>query len=81
MRKRNGYTDDFFKGCPMGNYQLCGNMAQAAESNLIGNGARNNKQEQVHAAMFTELNKITKVLTQKREARNGLVTIAQKLNG
>ena len=29
--------------------------------------------------MFTELNKITKVLTRDREERNGLVTIDQKI--
>ena len=43
---------------------------------------KENKQDQVATATFTELNKITQVLTQRREeSHNGLVTIDQKLNG
>ena len=59
-----------------------GNMTQAVEGNLTESEGRNNKQEQVSTAMFTELNKITQVLTHNREeARNVLVTIGPKLNG
>ena len=60
-----------------------GNMAQAVESKLAENDERNKKQEQVPTAVFTELHKITQLVTQSREAgaRNGLVAIDQKLNG
>ena len=52
------------------------NMAHAVESKITENEERNNKHGEVPTAIFTELNKITKVLTQSREeANNGLVTI------
>ena len=43
-----------------------GNMAQDSESKLTENGERNNKREQLSTAMFSELNKITQVLTKNR---------------
>ena len=59
-----------------------GNMEQALGSNLTENGERNNKKEQVPTSMFTELHKITHVLTQNREeGLNGLVTSDRKSNG
>ena len=58
-------------------------MAQAVEGKLTEDEERDDKKAQVPTAIFTELNKITQVLTQNREeeAPNGLVTIDQKLNG
>ena len=58
------------------------NTAQDVESKLTENEDRRNKQVHVPTAMFTELSEITQVLTKNREeARNGLETIDQKLNG
>ena len=59
-----------------------GNIAQGVGSKITENAESNNKQEPVSTAVFTELRKITQVLTQSREEeQNVLVTIDQKFNG